>query len=76
MSHHNQLHQHQPKNPSNASQHPHPLSAPTSPAEPSSEDIRTRAYEISQTRQGGSGNAADDWSQAERELMAAAAKQA
>jgi hypothetical protein len=76
MSHHNQLHQHQPKNPSNAAQHPQPLSTPTSLAEPSSEDIRTRAYEISQSRHGGAGNAADDWSQAERELIAAAAKMA
>ena len=30
--------------------------------------IRSRAYEISQARNGGPGNAASDWSQAEKEL--------
>jgi hypothetical protein len=32
--------------------------------------IRSRAYEISQARNGGPGNAASDWSQAEKELTA------
>ncbi|MFZ4573859.1 MAG: DUF2934 domain-containing protein [Phycisphaerales bacterium] len=38
--------------------------------------IRTRAYEISQARNGGPGNAVSDWSQAEKELSVAAAAKA
>ena len=38
---------------------------------PSIDRIRTRAYEISQARNGGPGNATSDWLQAERELTAA-----
>lgn len=39
---------------------------------PSADHIRVRAYEISQARKGGAGNASTDWSQAEAELTAAA----
>lgn len=38
--------------------------------QPSSEHIRTRAYEISQARNGGAGNSTSDWCQAEAELSA------
>lgn len=39
--------------------------------QPSAENIRARAYEISQARNGGAGNANSDWCQAEVELSAA-----
>jgi hypothetical protein len=39
-------------------------------SQPSAEHIRTRAYEISQARNGGAGNANSDWCQAEVELSA------
>lgn len=38
---------------------------------PSPEHIRARAYEISQARNGGPGNAQTDWCQAEAELSVA-----
>ncbi len=38
---------------------------------PAAEMIRIRAYELSQTRNGGPGDAQTDWVQAERELAAA-----
>lgn len=37
---------------------------------PSMDQIRTRAHDIYQRRNGGPGNAHADWTQAERELMA------
>jgi hypothetical protein len=41
---------------------------------PTADHIRVRAFEISLSRHGGPGDATSDWTQAERELMAAAAK--
>ena len=38
----------------------------------SADDIRARAYQISQARSGGQGDAQTDWCQAEAELLAAA----
>ncbi len=82
MSHH-QSHQHQPQNPSNVARNLQPVATSTPSAnklkardpgaenaalQPSAENIRARAYQISQARNGGPGNAVSDWSQAEREL--------
>jgi hypothetical protein len=91
MSHHNQSHQHQPQNPSNVVQPLQPTAVITPSAskskggvtgvdasgpQPSADRIRVRAYEISQARNGGPGNAASDWSQAETELTAASGPKA
>lgn len=51
-------------------QSPPPQAAP--PAEPTSEQIRTRAYLLYCERNGGPGDEISDWLQAERELRAAA----
>jgi hypothetical protein len=50
---------------------PEPAVRPTTitpRAEPTDEQIRTRAFEIFQKRGGGQGHAWDDWITAEREL--------
>ncbi|XVJ60061.1 MAG: DUF2934 domain-containing protein [Tepidisphaera sp.] len=44
--------------------------------QPTAEHIRARAYEISQARNGGAGNANSDWCQAEAELSAATSTKA
>jgi hypothetical protein len=50
--------------------------ANASDRQPSADHIRTRAYEISQARNGGPGNATSDWSQAEKELTTASTAKA
>jgi hypothetical protein len=44
--------------------------AKSAPLTPSDEEIRRRAYEIFLARNGGPGDALDDWIRAERELRA------
>lgn len=46
------------------------FAADTRTSTPSADRIRLRAYEISQARHGGPGNALTDWVQAEQELHA------
>ncbi len=89
MSHHKAPNQHQPHIVGKTPQMPEPAAAasPGVPAAkplasgsdrksgmPTADHIRVRAFEISQSRHGGPGDATSDWTQAERELMAAAAK--
>lgn len=85
MSHHKQPNQHQTQNTTSAAQAAPPAKGGAAETKiaasggeagggrPSVDRIRTRAYELSQARNGGSGSAADDWSQAEKELTASAA---
>ena len=88
MSHHKAPNQHQPHILGKTPQMPEPAAAasPGVPAAkpqacgadrsgslPTADHIRARAYEISQLRHGGPGDANSDWSQAETELLAAAA---
>lgn len=91
MSHNKQSHQHQPHNPPSAAMSVQAPSTPA-PAEIKGDTctkgtgkctcpkcqshIRARAYEISQARNGGPGDATSDWSQAEIELTAASAMKA
>jgi hypothetical protein len=71
MSHHNHQRKiHETSSPVAVAK-PAPSVASTSRIQPAADHIRLRAYEISQARNGGPGDALADWIQAEQETTTA-----
>lgn len=68
MSHHIHRTKAQESHPVTADPKPNASTADASCCRPTPDQIRHRAYEICQTRNGGPGNPQADWNQAEREL--------
>jgi len=68
MSHHKHREKAHESHPVTASAKPNASMADAPRCQATPDQIRHRAYEICQTRNGGPGNPQADWNQAEREL--------
>lgn len=70
MSHHHNRNKSQESQPFSAESRPSVVEADARDRQATIDRIRLRAYEISQARKGGPGDALTDWTQAEQELRA------